>query len=129
MKASLSVKLLAGAVLAVAGLGVASAAHARSNVYFSIGLPGAPVYVEPAPVYVQPRPVYAQPQPVYEQFPAYEQLPVYAEAEPIYLGPAPFYFRSYGEERAWRRAEWQRREFRNHRGGWEQHEGRHGHRD
>ena len=117
MKASLSVKLLAGAVLAVAGLGVASAAHARSDVYFSIGLQGAPVYVEPAPVYVQPRPVYVQPQPVYEQ------RPVYVESEPIYLGPAPIYFRTYYEERAWRRAEWQRREWArtHHHGGWEQH--------
>ena len=76
--------LLAGAAaaLAVAAMGFAGGAQARSDVQFSVGvvLPGAqigvgnaypvyqqPVYVHPAPVYYQPRPVYYQPQPVYVQ--------------------------------------------------------------
>lgn len=69
MKSSISTKLLAASALAVAVFGVSSAAHARSDVYFSVGVQGAPVYVEPAPVYVQPRPVYVQPPPVYVQTP------------------------------------------------------------
>ncbi|MEP6791367.1 MAG: hypothetical protein ABI907_08340, partial [Ramlibacter sp.] len=32
----------------------ATAAHARSDVYFSVGLPSS-AYVQPAPVYVNPR--------------------------------------------------------------------------
>lgn len=55
------------ASIALAGLGLAAtAAHARTDVYLSIGVP-APVYVQPAPVYVQPRPVYVQPQTYYVQ--------------------------------------------------------------
>jgi hypothetical protein len=65
MKLSSSAKFAAAAALAVAAFGATSAAHARSDVYFSVGVQGVPVYVEPAPVYVQPRPVYVQPQPVY----------------------------------------------------------------
>jgi hypothetical protein len=65
MKLSSPAKFAAAAALAVAAFGATSAAHARSDVYFSVGVQGAPVYVEPAPVYVQPRPVYVQPQPVY----------------------------------------------------------------
>ncbi|HSV79685.1 MAG TPA: PXPV repeat protein [Ramlibacter sp.] len=65
--------LLAAAVV-IGGLAAASAAHARSDVYFSVGVgvpygyvqPG-PVYVQPQPVYVQPQPVYVQPQPIYYQ--------------------------------------------------------------
>ncbi len=67
MKSYLSSKVLAGATLAFAVFGAASA-HARSDVYFSIGVQGAPVYVEPAPVYAQPRPVYVEPQPAYGQY-------------------------------------------------------------
>ena len=60
-----SAKPLLAAALAIGALGAASAAHARSDVQFSIGI-GAPIgYVQPAPVYVQPQPVYVQPQPVY----------------------------------------------------------------
>jgi len=58
------------AALALGAVGAASAAHARSDVFFSIGVPGAyvsnaPVYAQPQPVYVQPEPVYVQPQSVY----------------------------------------------------------------
>lgn len=48
----------AAAVLALGALFAAPAAHARDELYFSIGVQPATVYVEPAPVYVQPRPVY-----------------------------------------------------------------------
>ena len=135
MKLCLSTKYLAAAALAVAGFGAASAAHARSDLYFSIGLQGAPVYVEPAPVYVQPRPVYVQP-PVYEQpRPAYAQpvytQPAYAQP-PVYVAPAAGYERrgppafgySYEEERAWRRAEWRRHYWRHHHQDAEQYQSR-----
>ena len=135
MKLCLSTKYLAAAALAVAGFGAASAAHARSDLYFSIGLQGAPVYVEPAPVYVQPRPVYVQP-PVYEQpRPAYSQpgytQPAYAQP-PVYVAPAAGYERrgpspygySYEEERAWRRAEWRRHYWRHHHQEAEQYQSR-----
>ena len=125
MKLSIATKYLATAALAVANFGAASSAQARSDLYFSIGLQGAPVYVEPAPVYVQPRPVYVQP-PVYEQpRPAYVQpvytQPAYAQP-PVYVAPAagyerrgpPAYGYSYEEERAWRRAEWRRHYWRHH---------------
>jgi hypothetical protein len=70
MKRLFSAKPFVAAALAFGALGVASTAQARSDVFFSIGIPGAyiqsaPVYVEPQPVYVQPQPVYVQPQPVY----------------------------------------------------------------
>lgn len=66
MKSSFFNKFV-GTALAVAAFGAASAAHARSDVYFSVGVQGMPLYFEPAPVYVQPRPVYVQPRPVYVQ--------------------------------------------------------------
>ncbi|MBI2768285.1 MAG: hypothetical protein HYX47_01570 [Burkholderiales bacterium] len=94
-----STRFLAAAVLAAAALGAATAAQARSDVYFSVGVQGPPaVYVQPAPVYVQPQ--------------AY---------------PAPYGY-SYEDERAWRHAEWRRQQYwRHHRHhGWqEQQRGRH----
>jgi hypothetical protein len=72
MKRLFSAKSLVVAAVALGAVGVASAAHAGTDVIFSIGLNApygysqpAPVYVEPQPVYVQPRPVYVQPQTVY----------------------------------------------------------------
>jgi hypothetical protein len=72
MKSLLSAKPLFAAALAFGTLAAASAAHARTDVVLSIGVPAPygyvqpqPVYVQPQPVYVQPRPVYVQPQPVY----------------------------------------------------------------
>ena len=91
------------AALALAAFGAASAAQARSDVYFSIGVQGAPgVYAEPAPVYVQPRPVYVQP-------------PFYAGPAEVYVNPGPqFYGPSYDDRRAWRQAEWRRHYWRRH---------------
>jgi hypothetical protein len=66
MKRLFSAKTIAVAAVALGAVGAASAAHARSDVVFSIGLNAAPYgYVEPAPVYVQPQPVYVQPGPAY----------------------------------------------------------------
>jgi hypothetical protein len=65
-------KAVAAAAVVFGGLAAASAAHARADVVFSIGLPvpygylqPAPVYVQPAPVYVQPQSFHVQPAPVY----------------------------------------------------------------
>lgn len=97
MKLNLSHALAAAAVVALAGTG--TAAQARDNVYWSVGIdaaPGvsigvgntrpvyvapAPVYVAPAPVYIAPRPVVIAPQPVYYAAPA----PVYYA--PVYVHP------------------------------------------
>ena len=74
MKRLFCAKPLVATAIALGAVVAASAAHARSDVVFSIGVntPGgyvvpAPVYVQPRPVYVQPQPVYVQPQPVYVQ--------------------------------------------------------------
>ena len=53
-----STQSLAAAALVLGTLAGASAAHARSDVYFSVGVQTPGVYVQSAPVYVQPRPVY-----------------------------------------------------------------------
>lgn len=105
VQATLSRKpmLMAGAAaaLAIAAMGFAGGAHARSDVQFSVGvvLPGAqigvtnayPVYAQP--VYVQPEPVYVQPRPVY-----YQQAPAYYQPRPVYVQPAPVY---YGRPHGW----------------------------
>ena len=125
MKLCISTKYLAAAALAVAAFGATSAAQARSDLYFSIGVQGAPVYVEPAPVYVQPRSVYVQP-PVYVQpRPVYEQPPVYVAPTQEYVrrGP-PTYGYTYEEEQAWRRAEWRQRYWRHHHQESEQYQSR-----
>lgn len=74
------------AVLAVATIGLAGAAHA-DNLTWSLGLssPGVVVGVSNAqPVYVQPQPVYVQPRPVYVQ-----PRPVYVQPQVVYVQPAP----------------------------------------
>lgn len=90
MKRITSAKFLAATAVALGAFVAASAAHARTDVYFSIGVP-APVYVQPAPVYVEPAPVYVQPAPVYVQ-----PRPVYVAPRPVYVQPdyvpAPRYY-------------------------------------
>jgi hypothetical protein len=69
MKRIFSARTFAAAALALGAVGVASAAHAGTDVILSIGV-NAPYgygYVQPAPVYVAPQPVYMQPRPVYVQ--------------------------------------------------------------
>ena len=101
MKRITSAKFLAATAVAVGAFVAASAAHARSDVYFSIGVQPEPVYVQPAPVYVQPRPVYVEPRPVYVA-----PRPVYVQPQPVYE-QAPVYHGGYGgyghEQRRWAR--------------------------
>lgn len=92
MKRISSAKFFAATAVALGAFVAASAAHARTEVHFSIGVP-APVYVEPAPVYVQPAPVYVQPRTVQVQ-------PRPVHVQPDYV-PAPRY---YG------RPHWERRD-------------------
>lgn len=86
----------AGAVAAAALFG-ASAASARGDVSWSIGIntPGvvfgaaAPTYYAPPPTYYAPAPTYyAPPPPVY-----YRPAPVYYAPPPVYYRPAPGYYR------------------------------------
>lgn len=65
MNRLISAKPLLAAAVAFGTLAAASAAHARSDVVFSVGLTPQPVYVQPQPVYVQPGTVYVQPQAYY----------------------------------------------------------------
>ena len=95
------VKAAAVAGVALAALGTASVAQARSDVFFSIGANVAPgvslglsnaPYYRPAPVYYQqPAPVYYQPAPVY-----YEPAPVYYQPAVYYAPPVVTYVRPYG---------------------------------
>ena len=92
--------IASGAVAAAALLG-ASAASARGDVSWSVGvnLPGvalgvaAPTYYAPPPVYyAPPPPVYYRPAPpVY-----YRPAPVYYAPPPVYYRPAPGYYRGHG---------------------------------
>jgi hypothetical protein len=90
-------------VLAAAGaaflLATGTAAHARADVYWSIGVNAGPVYVAPAPVYVQPPPVYVAPAPVYLQ-----PRPVVLVQQPVYyVQPAPVYYGHPGKRKGWHR--------------------------
>lgn len=121
MKNLFAVLKLVAAGVGLAALGAASVAHARDNVYWSVGIDAAPgvtvgvgnarpVYVQP-PMYVQPAPVYVQPQPVYQNDsqPVYQHYsnavnprhyvqpaPVYLQPAPIYYAPAPVLHSGYG---------------------------------
>jgi len=97
MKRLFSAKTFVVAAVALGAVGLASAAHARSDVVLSIGL-NAPYgygYVQPEPVYVEPQPVYVQPRPVYVQ-----PRPVYVQPRPVYVQPQTVY---YGHDRRWER--------------------------
>jgi hypothetical protein len=99
MQTKLLRPLAAFALVALAGLG--SAAHARDNVFFSVGVEAAPgvtlgvtnarpVVVAPAPVYVAPAPVYVAPR------------PVYVAPQPVVLAPAPVYYDDHpGKHKGW----------------------------
>ncbi|HXD41546.1 MAG TPA: hypothetical protein VN649_13330 [Ramlibacter sp.] len=96
MKFSRSIYVKVAAVaLALAAVGTASVAQARSNVFFSIGAnvaPGVAVGVSNAPVYYPPvyaaAPVYVQPAPVYYYPPVYYGPPVVAAN--FVVGPRHF---------------------------------------
>lgn len=66
MKHLISTKSLAAVAVVLGVFSAASSAHARSDVYFSIGVQVPGVYVQSAPVYMQPLPYYA-PAPGYYQ--------------------------------------------------------------
>ncbi len=83
MKRLTSLKFVVASALALGALGAASVAEARTDVYFSLGVPG--VYVQPEPVYVQPQPVYVQP-PVYGQPPIHVQPPPQVQPSPRWEG-------------------------------------------
>jgi hypothetical protein len=110
IKRSAFVKAAAAAGIALAALGTASVAQARSDVFFSIGAniaPGVAVgvsnapYYRPAPVYYQPAPVYYQPAPVYyEPAPVYYQPAVYV-APPVVTYVRPYRY-GYRHGRHWR---------------------------
>ena len=112
MKRPLSSRFIAAAAFALAALGVASAAQARPDIQVSIGLPGAPVFVQP-PVYVRTEPVFDQPRPFYGPPPAV----VYERPRP------PSYRPDFERERAWRHDEWQRRDWERHE--WQRREWEH----
>lgn len=80
--------------LFVAAVGLAGAAHAHENVYWSIGIgsPGVSVGVSSAPpvavyppVYMSPYPVVVAPRPIY-----------YAPPAPVYYGPPPGWRHHHG---------------------------------
>ena len=94
-------KPLLAAAVAFGALAAASAAHARSDVQFSIGFQAPIGYYEPAPVYSQPAPVYYEPAPVY-----YEPQPVYVQPRQVYVEPQPVYYherhrRHHGHRGPW----------------------------
>ena len=105
MKLKLSRPLAAAALVALAAVG--TAAQARDNVFWSLGVEAAPgvslgvgntrpVVVAPAPVYVAPQPVYVAP------------APVYVAPRPVYVAPAPVIYEEtvvvrpgHGHHRGW----------------------------
>jgi hypothetical protein len=98
----LSARSLATAAVVLGAFAAASAAHARSDVIFSIGVqsPGYGYgYVQPAPVYVEPAPVYVAPPPVY-----YAPRPVYVQPQVSYYGHS-----RYERRHEWRHGGYERR--------------------
>ena len=77
---------LAAVGLGLAGLATTAAAHAASDVYFTLGVP-PPVYAPPPVVYVSP--------------------PVVEYAQPRVYG-APVYYYGWQQRRAWREEQWRR---------------------
>ena len=102
MKRLSPARFIATAVLALGALGAVTAAQARSDVFFSIGVQAPGNYVEPQPVYGS----------------QYYSAPAQVYVNPAWNG----YGRSYDNDRGWRQAEWRRREWERHHRGEERHE-------
>lgn len=91
----------ATAALALAAMGFAGSAHARDNVFWSVGMdsPGVslnvgnagPMYMQAQPVYVEPAPIYYQPRPVYVR-----RAPVYVQRLPVYYARPHSWNRRHG---------------------------------
>jgi hypothetical protein len=103
MKFSSTFAKAAAIALVAAG---ATAAHARGDVYFSVGAhvaPGVTLGVSNAPVYYPPvvygQPVYVQPAPVYYGPPAY-----YVRPAPVIYSYGPVYQRGHRHHRHHRHA-------------------------
>jgi hypothetical protein len=88
MKRLFTAKSFLAAAVALGAVGVASAAHAGTDVTFSIGVNAPYGYVQPAYGYVQPAYGYVDSQPVYVQ------------PQPVYVQPQTVY---YGHDRRWDR--------------------------
>lgn len=85
MNRIISFKSLAATAVVLGAMAVATSAHARSDVQFSITLGTPGVYVQAAPVYRHPQHVYVQP------------APIYVRPAPVYVRPAPVY--GWGHQR------------------------------
>jgi len=116
-------RFAAATALVFVVLGVASGAHARSDVTFSIGIqvPGvyaqpAPFYTEPPRFYYQPQTVYVQPAPVYAPPPRiyYQPQTIYLQPRPVFVQPPAYgvYYRSGPD---WHRTQWERARKHGHR--------------
>jgi len=97
-------KTAALAAIALGSLAATQAAQARTDVYFSLGVP-APVYSAPEPVYVVPQQGYVAPR------------TVYAPTYPAYVDEGRRDWRWRQDEwrrEEWRREQWRREEWRRH---------------
>lgn len=96
---------------------MATQAHARDNISWSIGIasPGVAVDVSNYPVYVNRYPVYVNRYPVYEErYPIYEERrpvhqrpivvhprPVVVYPQPVHVYPRPYYRAGWGHGPRW----------------------------
>lgn len=115
-------KQIAIALAALACSLAGTAAHAGSNVYWSVGINAAPVgtVISNAPVYAPAQVVYAPPPPVYVEEPVvyapppprviYRPAPVVVQS-PVYYRPAPVvyaagYYRAGYRHGGWHEQRW-----------------------
>ncbi|HJW12699.1 MAG TPA: hypothetical protein VJ598_12965 [Albitalea sp.] len=110
--------------LATAAFALASgAAHASSNVYWSVGISAPPIGTV-----ISNAPVYSAPAPAYYPEPVYTAPPVVYRPAPVVVAPAPVVY-GYGWERAgyvypreWHRWNYQQRRHWEERQRWERHD-------
>ncbi|MDP3166074.1 MAG: hypothetical protein Q8N06_11575 [Hydrogenophaga sp.] len=90
---------------------VATQAHARDNISWSIGVnsPGVavgvsnypPMYGNRYPVYEERYPVYEERRPIYQRPIVVERHPVMVYPQPIYVQPRPYYRSNWGHGPRW----------------------------